>query len=190
MIPSPYDHADCWLIREDAMLSFAVPMDVFYVQGRLCTNEANVPLMSSYARSEVGYGKFDGLARVFSPLISGEEDLERALSWYFGHAHDRKRPFVLIGEGEGGMLLQEYERMHSGELGKMGLAASFYTETAHKGFVTSDMVSKIRDALAKIKYRNIWGREMPGGGVQGGRLPARTAPVVKTPDSNDGSHAY
>ena len=189
LVPSTYDHAECWLMREDAILAFSVPADVFYVQSRLCTNEANIPLMSSYVRSEVGNGRFSGFARVFSPLVYNAEDLERAVSWYFWHAHEGKRPFVFIGEGEGGKLLQEYEKQNIGELKKMGFVTSFYTETAYKGFVTAETVKKIKDELARVKYKNIWGREMLGCKP----LDDKLADDVKDTDAkapSDGSHAY
>lgn len=194
LIPSTYDHAECWLMREDAILAFAVPADVFYVQSRLCTNEANIPLMSSYVHSEVGNGRFAGLARVFSPLVYNADDLECALTWYFRHAHEGKRPFVFIGEGEGGLLLQEYEKQHSGELKKMGFVTSFYTEAALKGFVTAEMVKKIKEALAQVKYKSIWGREMPGCKAFGCKpTDDKPADDVKDTDAKappDGSHAY
>ena len=69
---SPYRYADNWLINEAATRSFAVPADVIYVQGALYHNIANVSLMFSYAQSEVGNGKFNGIARVFSPLVATE----------------------------------------------------------------------------------------------------------------------
>lgn len=191
-IPSPYDHAECWLMREDALLAFSVPADIFYVQDKLCTDEANISLMSSYVHSEVGKGRFAGLARVFAPLIANEEDLDRAISWYFWHAHDGNKPFFLIGEGEGGKLLQAYEIQHAGELRKMGFAASFYTETGYKGFVNAETVAKVKDMLAKIKYKSIWGREMPGSKSLGSDGPDGKAPAAEAAGGNESndSHAY
>ena len=51
---SPYDYVENWLIREDPVRTFVVPSDVFYVQGSLYSNVAHVPLMYSYAQTEVG----------------------------------------------------------------------------------------------------------------------------------------
>jgi hypothetical protein len=157
---SPYRYAENWLICEAAIRPFAVPADVFYVQGALYYNIANGPLMYSYALAEVGNGKFGGIARVFSPLIASEEDVALAIKWYFLRFHQRNRPFFFIGEGEGGKLLKQYEQNHQGALKAMGLAGSFYTEVGHKGFVTSDMVKKIKSITEHVRFRSTWRREM------------------------------
>ena len=158
---SPYNNMDSWLIREDSVRKFVVPADVIYVQGDLYTRMARIPMMLEYAKSEVGNGRFIRLARVFSPLVATQDDLEEALKWYFWHHHDSERPFVFIGEGEGGRLLKEYEQRHVEKLKKDGLALSFYTDEYRKGFVTDEMVQEIRGAIARARYRAIWGREMP-----------------------------
>lgn len=160
---SSYDYLESWLIREDAIRSFSVPVDVFYVQGDLYTHVSHVPMMYSYATSEVGGKRFRGFGRVFSPLIETEADLEESLKWYFANHHDRGRSFVFIGEGVGGGMLKEYEQKHKVALRSMGLVASFYTDGARKGFVNDDMVNKIKDAATRARYRSTWGREMPSG---------------------------
>lgn len=160
---SPYDYVENWLIREDPVRTFVVPSDLIYLQNDLYLSAAHVPMMHSYAKSEVGDGKFSGIARVFAPLVATDEDLERALKWYFKYHHPSKRPFVFIGEGEGGRLLQEYEKKHEDSLKKDGLAISFYTESARKGFVTSEMIKEIKIAVQKARFRAVWGKEMPEG---------------------------
>lgn len=160
---SPYDYVENWLIREDPVRTFVVPSDLFYVQNRLYSNVAHVPLMYSYAQTEVGNNRFAGIARVFSPLIANSDDLEKALDWYFKYHHTKGRPFSFIGEGEGGALLQAYERENEEKLKSMGLVASFYTDHARKGFVTQDTVRQIKEAVAKARYRAVWGREAPEG---------------------------
>ncbi len=160
---SPYDYVENWLIREDPVRTFVIPADVFYVQNDLFLNVAHVQIMHDYAITEVGNGRFRGLARVFSPLIATPEDLEKAIKWYFDYHHDQHRPFVFIGEGEGGAFLKAYEMEHEEELLKEGLVASFYTDAARKGFVTSEMVRQIKEAVARARFRSIWGREMPEG---------------------------
>jgi hypothetical protein len=157
---SPYRYAENWLIYDAAIRPFAVPADVLYVQGSLYKNIANGPLMYSYALSEVGKGKFIGIARVFSPLVSNEEDVACAIKWYLSHYHQSKRPFFLIGEGEGGKLLKQYEQDHQDALKAIGLAGSFYTDVGHKGFVTNDMVKKIKSIIDHVRFRATWGREM------------------------------
>ena len=161
---SPYDHMDNWIMREDAVRQFAVSADVIYLPGSLYTNVAVVAEMSAYARSEVGRGKFNGLARVFSPLVANYEDLEKALDWYFCH-RDSNRLFVFIGEGAGGKLLKAYEESDQEDLKKAGLIASFYTENSYEGFVKDWMVHAIRDAVTMWRYREHWGREMPNGAL-------------------------
>lgn len=158
---SPYHYVENWLIREDPVRPFAVPADIFYVQSTLHLNMGNVSVMYAYAQSEVGNGRFTGLARVFSPLIANADDLERAIRWYLGNHHDDKRPFIFIGEGEGGRLLHEYEKDNEDDLKDEGLVASFYTETSHKGFVTDAMVKQIGEAVMRAHFRDVWGREMP-----------------------------
>ena len=160
---SPYDYMENWLIREDPVRTFVVPSDVFYVQGSLYSSVAHVPLMYSYAQTEVGKDRFSGIARVFSPLIANADDLEKALDWYFKYHHVKGRPFSFIGEGEGGALLQAYEKEHEEKLKGMGLVASFYTDRARKGFVTKDTVREIKEAVAKARFRAVWGRDAPEG---------------------------
>lgn len=160
---SPYDSVESWLIREDPVRPFAVPADVFYVQNDLYVNLAHVPMMHDYAMSEVGNDRFRGLARVFSPLIATPGDLDRAIGWYLRNHHESDRPFVFIGEGEGGAFLKAYETENKASLEEKGLIASFYTDTARKGFVTKAMVQEIREALSRVHYRRKWGREMPEG---------------------------
>ena len=162
-LPSPYDHTENWLIREDAIREFAVQADIFYVQGGLYDSRSKIPVMYAYVNSEVGKGKFSGFARVFAPLIANEEDLRLALDWYFRDHHSRRRPFVFIGEGEGGKLLQAYEQRNLSKMQARGLAASFYTDTAYKGFVTNELVKEIKAAVARVMYRKCWGRDMPEG---------------------------
>ena len=161
---SPYDHTENWIMREDAVRPFAVGADIIYLPGSLYTNVAEVSEMVAYARSEVGRGKFNGLARVFSPLVANHEDLEKALDWYFCR-NDNNRPFVFIGEGAGGELLKAYEESNSEDLKEAGLIASFYTENSYDGFVKEWMVSAIRDAITMRRYREHWGREMPKGAL-------------------------
>ena len=158
---TPYDYAENWVIREDPVRAFAVHEDVFYVQSLLYTNVASAAHIYAHARGEVGNGRFSGIARVFSPLIAAPEDLERALDWYFKYHHEGRRPFVFIGEGEGGAMLKAYEEENSKHLLKNGLVASFYREIPDSGFVTEEMVKEIRLAVARARYKGIWGREMP-----------------------------
>jgi len=160
---SPYDYAENWLIREDPIRTFVVPSDVFYVQSSLYLNVANVPLMHSYAQTEVGNGRFTGIARVFCPLIATPDDLEKALDWYFKYHHESGRPFSFIGEGEGGAMLQAYEKENESSLKSKGLVASFYTDKARKGFVSQDTVRQIKEAVAKARFRMVWGRDAPEG---------------------------
>ena len=158
---SRYDHLESWLIREDPVRAFMIPADVIYVQNDLYTSVSQLPIMLSYAQAEVGNGRFNGLARVFAPLVATPEDLELALKWYFRHNHESGRPFVFIGEGEGGRLLHDYETAREEDLKKDGMIASFYTDAARKGFVTRDTVRKIRNAVTREHFRRIWGRDMP-----------------------------
>ncbi len=160
---SPYDYVENWLIREDPVRTFVVPSDLFYVQGSLYSSVTHVPLMYSHAQTEVGNNRFAGVARVFSPLIANSDDLEKALDWYFKYHHAKGRPFTFIGEGDGGALLQAYEKDHEEKLKSLGLVASFYADRAQKGFVTQDTVRQIKEAVAKARYRTVWGRDAPEG---------------------------
>ena len=158
---SPYDYVENWLIREDPARPFAIHSDLIYVQSELYLDMKALPAMNSYAKSEVGYGRFKGVARVFSPLIANAEDLEKALDWYFSHHHEKNRPFVFIGEGAGGAILKAYEEENSDWLKKKGLVKSYYTDTARKGFVNDSMVREIRNEIIRARYRAQWEREMP-----------------------------
>ncbi len=160
---SPYDYMENWLIREDAVRPFSVPVDIIYVQDRLYFESGTLPLMQSIAMDAVGRGKFDGFARVFSPLVACEEDVEKAIEWYIKHHNKSGRSFALIGEGEGGALLKAYAEDNADWLEKKGLVASFYSELPDKGFVSEEMIRKIKQSAAAVRYRRQWGREMPGG---------------------------
>ena len=159
---SPYDYLENWLIREDAVRQFSVYADVIYLQSALYTNVANLAEMATYALDEVGRGRFNGVARVFSPLVANAEDVENAVKWYLCLRHGR-RPFVFIGEGEGGALLRAYEEENSESLKDKGLLMSFYSESSHEGFVSDGMVRMVREAVVRWRYREQWGREPPGG---------------------------
>ena len=158
---SPYDYVENWLIREDPVRTFVIPADLIYVQGDLYTKLVNVHKMQDYARLEVGYRKFSGLARVFSPLVATSEDVEEAMKWYFRYHHRKNRPFIFIGEGEGGRLLKEYEQKNAEDMRKKGLVASYYTDMHQRGFVSPEMVDEIREAVARARFKTIWGKDMP-----------------------------
>ena len=161
---TPYDYLENWLIRDDSARPFAIPIDIIYMPGELYTDISRLPAMTTYARSEVGRGRFDGVARVFSPLVTTYEDMGKAIQWYFEHHHSKNRPFVFIGEGEGGAFLRKYEDDNGEELDEKGLVASFYTHEGGKGgFVNDEMIGKIMNAVLRHRYRNTWGREMPEG---------------------------
>ena len=160
---SPYDYMENWLIREDAVRPFSVPVDVIYVQDRLYFESGTLPLMQSVAMDAVGRGKFDGFARVFSPLVACEEDVEKAIEWYVSHHNRKGRSFAFIGEGEGGALLKAYAEGNAEWLEKKGLVASFYSELPDKGFVSEEMIRKIRSRASAVRYNRQWNREMPVG---------------------------
>lgn len=85
------------------------------------------------------------------------------MKWYFKYHHKDGRPFVFIGEGEGGRLLKAYEQNDVDELKKKGLVTSFYTDDSRKGFVTPEMIEEIKKAVARARFREVWGKEMPEG---------------------------
>ena len=159
---SPYDHMENWLIREDAVRPFSVPVDIIYVQDRLFFSMDSLPEMNVYALDALGRGRLDGIARVFSPLVASEEDVEKAVKWYLKHHNSKKRPFAFIGEGEGGSLLKSYAENNAGSLADKGLVASFYSEIPDKGFVSDEMIRTIRIRAAEVRYRRQWGREISG----------------------------
>ena len=148
---SPYDYMENWLIREDAVRPFAIPVDIIYIQDRLYFATDSLPLMQSVAKDAVGRGKFDGFARVFSPLVACEEDVEKAMKWYIKHHNGKGRSFALIGEGEGGALLKSYAEANAEWLAKTGLVASFYSELPDKEFVSEEMIHTIRCRAAAVR---------------------------------------
>ena len=160
---SPYDYVENWLVREDPVRTFVIHADVIYVQSELYTKLADVQKMQDHVRLEVGKDKFGGLARVFSPLVASPEDMEAALKWYFKYHHKKNRSFIFIGEGEGGSLLREYEEKNADELRDKGLVASYYCDEHKRGFVTQEMVEEIREAIARARFRHVWGKDMPEG---------------------------
>ena len=160
---SPYDYMENWLIREDAVRPFSVPVDIIYVQDHLYDSMNALPEMQSIAMDAVGRGKFDGFARAFSPLVASEDDVERAVKWYLKHHNSSGRPFALIGEGRGGALLKTYADENVEWLEGKGLVARFFTELPDKDFVSAEMIKKIKNRAAAVRYRRQWGREIPGG---------------------------
>ena len=160
---SPYDYVENWLMRDDPVRTFVIHADVIYVQSELYTKLADVQKMQDHVRLEVGKDKFGGLARVFSPLVASPEDMEAAVKWYFKYHHKKDRSFVFIGEGEGGALLKEYEEKHADDLKEKGLIASYYCDEHKRGFVTQEMVEEIREAVARARFRQVWGKDMPEG---------------------------
>ena len=160
---SPYDYVENWLVREDPVRTFVIHADIIYVQSELYTKLADVQKMQDHVRLEVGQGKFSNIARVFSPLIASPEDMEAALKWYFRYHHKKNRSFIFIGEGEGGQFLREYEEKHADDLKEKGLVASYYCDEHKRGFVTQEMVEEIREAVARARFRQIWGKDMPDG---------------------------
>ena len=129
---SPYDYMENWLIREDAVRPFAVPVDIIYVQDQLYDSMNALPEMQSIAMDAVGRGKFDGFARVFSPLVASEDDVENAVEWYLKHHNSSGRPFAFIGEGEGVKIMVCMNRCNNCGETKTGL---FYIDT-ETGFVS------------------------------------------------------
>ena len=158
---SPYDYMENWLIREGAVRPFAIPVDVLYVQDRLYFSFELLPEMQTVALDAVGRGKFADFARVFSPLVASEEDVEKAVQWYLKHHNGSGRPFALIGEGEGGSLLKAYAEKNADWLAKKGLVASFFAALPEKDFVSEEMIRTIKTRAADVRYRRQWGRETP-----------------------------
>ena len=160
---SPYDYMENWLIREDAVRPFAVPVDIIYVQDQLYDSMNALPEMQSIAMDAVGRGKFNGFARVFSPLVASEDDVEKAVEWYLKHHNSSGRPFAFIGEGEGGEFLKAYSEKNGDWLENKGLVASFFVSLPDKDFVSEEMIRTIRNRAAGVRYRRQWGRERPEG---------------------------
>ncbi len=157
---SPYDYMENWAIREDPVRPFVVNADVIYVQGTLYTNHKHLTELQLYADSEVGHGRFGGIARVFSPLVSCRADIDLALQWYFDHHYEDGRFLIFIGEGVGGSLLRDYHNAHHEELLKKGLVGAYYKDVGNMGFVDKELVKEIKAALTAARYKSIWGREI------------------------------
>ena len=159
---SPYDYMENWILRDSAVRPFAVAADVIYLQDKLYDDMKSIPATNYRAKQEVGKGRFDGLARVYAPLVMNADDLELAMKWYFRH-REGDRPFVFIGEGAAGALLKAYEAENLKSLQGDGLVANFYSEIENGPFVTDAMVAEIRRAILRSRYRDTWGREIPEG---------------------------
>ena len=160
---SPYDYMENWLVREDAVRAFSVPVDVIYVQDQLYVDLTALPKMQSIVLDAVGRGKLDGFARVFSPLIANEDDVENAVKWYVKHHNKTCRPFALIGEGRGGALLKAYAEDNVDWLEGKGMVASFFSDVPDEEFVSKEMIHTIKNRAAEVRYRRQWGRDMPDG---------------------------
>ena len=125
------------------------------------SDDTGVIMTGSPAGSSVDFHDLSGLDRHVGTLVASSEDMENALKWYFKHHHKKNRPFIFIGEGEGGRLLKAYEQNNAEDLKKKGLVASFYCDEHQRGFVTKAMVEEIKEAIARARFKNIWGKDMP-----------------------------
>ena len=122
---SPYDYMENWLIREDAVRPFSVPVDVIYVQDQLYDSMNALPEMQAIAMDAVGRGKLNGFARVFSPLVASEDDVEKAVEWYLkasnqGNVDAMNNLGFMYEKGEG--VEQNWQK-----------AADMYQKAADKG---------------------------------------------------------
>ena len=137
--------------------------DLIYLPDDLYVSMANLHNVKVRTRNTVGYGRFENIARVYSPLVATPDDLEKAMDWYFSKQHQKDRPFVFVGEGKGGELLKAYEDARYDGLRGKGLAASYYSDGSCTNFVSDKMVEDIKEVFMRVKYRQQWGREMPEG---------------------------
>ena len=71
--------------------------------------------------------------------------------------------WAFIGEGEGGSFLREYEEQNAEDLKEKGLVASYYCDEHKRGFVSQEMIDEIRETVARARFRQIWGKDMPDG---------------------------
>ena len=115
-------------------------------------------------RPIIGGGhSFEGIARVFAPLVSCLDDVEMAVTWYVKHHNTTRRPFVLIGEGQGGELLKTFAEENREWLVGKGFVASFYSKTPDPHFVSDEMIRMIKIRSAGARYQREWGRVVPEG---------------------------
>ena len=52
---------------------------------------------------------------------------------------------------------------HADDLREKGLVASYYCDEHKRGFVTQEMVEEIKEAVARARFRKVWGKDMPDG---------------------------
>ena len=60
-------------------------------------------------------------------------------------------------------VLQVYDEKNADDLKEKGLVASYYCDEHKRGFVTQEMIEEIREAVARARFRHIWGKDMPDG---------------------------
>jgi len=152
-----------WLLRENAIPHYAARFDVIYIYPVPYTPEMNLNDMHSVVIRDCKE-KFGNKTRVFSPLVNNGKDLKEAVEFYLKLYHGKEeRPFVLLGNGEGGELLRKYVKKNRRRLAKQGMIFQSCGSPADKedDFVTDKLVLDVQNAYEKYKELVLWRRELP-----------------------------
>ncbi len=157
-----YSHADKWLLRDNAVPRYAARYDVIYVGPNIYNEGDDLLEMHSKAVRE-SREKFSDKVRYFAPLVNNRRDFALAMKRYLRLYHGRgERPFVLIGQGDGGRLLHAYFLDNERKLVKRGLIGEYYFDGNEHDFVNPVLVVEIEDSYIHYHNTRIWGRDMLG----------------------------
>ena len=155
-----YSPLDKWLLRENAIPRYAAKFDIVYIGPERYEQGMDLLAMHSKAVREC-MDKLESKTRVFAPLVSNDKDVEKALKRYLKlyHGH-RQRPFVVLGQGRGGMLLHTYCLNNKRKLKRAGLILEYYSDAEEGDILDEKLAREIEEAYLHYHNRKIWGREI------------------------------
>ena len=101
--PSPYSHAENWVVRQNAVPVYFAAYDVIFV-----APGAEPSATRRHGRVTAQTQPFGRGARVFAPVVRAASETEavretaEAIRFYLATYHPDGRPYVLVGAGESG----------------------------------------------------------------------------------------
>ena len=160
--PSPYEHRNNWVVRDNATPQYFADYDVFllFTPKPERYDFANKEAISSlydelYGNFVTNFGK---KVRIFSPLLrQGSEinDAGLAIEQYLDHYHDPGRHYVILIEGRDAA----FEREFRGELAKYLKPKYGFTllKSEDKFNIDSNFTVRVGNAVYRRKIKATWG---------------------------------
>lgn len=147
----PYFIKDHWYVRQNATPQYFATYDVFYMFPEMYDGGPVSATNYDYIVKQT-VDQFGKKVRVFAPLCHDEDEVEDALDWYLDNYHDRGRPFVFMGEGEGGKYLRDLVDCSE----RKGLVSYHFTTNALQSFITPEVVEMVNEEVREFLYLREW----------------------------------